>query len=91
MEAELHYLDDREVLGWAFGYLIATLHARSDAMTAKQRLNLKVSLAFAALMLLSSLLLRDKDQATLALWLLMALWFVPYSILSRSDPPCRNA
>jgi hypothetical protein len=36
-------------------------------------------------------LLRDKDHATLALWLLMALWFVPFSILSRGEPPCRKA
>lgn len=61
------------------------LDAKLPKFTAKQAgaLNIGVSLLFAGAILLSAMMLKkDPDQAQMVSFLLIALWFVPFSYLA---------
>jgi len=52
-----------------------------------------VSLIFAIAILLSSWLIEDKKQASVAMFALIALWFVPYSYFATKgakEKNCKN-
>jgi hypothetical protein len=81
MRAELHYLDDRRAVRWAIGCLTTGWSTRMEAVTmdrrAAKRLNVGMSMFFAAAMLLASFL----THSSVVLFGLMAAWSLPAAYL----------
>jgi hypothetical protein len=82
MEAELHYLEDRAVARFAIGFVWTGLTEGMSAMTpcTAERLNIGISVVFAAAMLGSKFLWPHATVA--ALPMLLALWMIPFAYLS---------
>jgi hypothetical protein len=81
MVAELHYLDDYAAARFAVGFVVTGLAERMDSMTpcTAERLNIAVSIVFAAALLASKLFW---PRGVEGLALLLALWMIPFAYLS---------
>ena len=51
-------------------------------------LQLGVSLAFAAMMICSALFIGDKETKQMVVFLLTAVWWIPYSTIAGQDRCC---
>jgi hypothetical protein len=52
--------------------------------------NIANSLAFAVVILISSYIIEDSHDSETMMFLLMSLWFIPYSILNEMSAKCKK-
>ena len=55
----------------------------------KAYINIGISILFAAAILISSSIIEDKNNSNTMMYLLIAIWFVPYSYLNMESKKCK--